>query len=298
MNYTVPFDFTCTGDPLALFNEIRLGASVPYAAYVRHGTRAYASLSPELFIEIDGTRIRTKPMKGTSVDARDLGSAKNRAEHLIIVDLVRNDLHKLCDDVRVPRQLEVERFPTFVTMTSTLEGTLKEGRRLDDIFAAMFPCGSITGAPKRSAIREIAACEAAPRGIAMGTIGFCDAQRRGTWNVAIRTLAIDTKQERGTVRIGGGIVADSTPSEEWAEILVKRRIFDRAADRASLIETMLARPDGSVPRLGRHLERLERSAFAFGLAVDMPEAEHAILSAAGSPRDVDELLRLEANSRP
>jgi len=237
-------------------------------------------------------------MKGTSVDARDLGSAKNRAEHLIIVDLVRNDLHKLCDDVRVPRQFEVERFPTFVTMTSTLEGTLKEGRRLDDIFAAMFPCGSITGAPKRSAIREIAACEAAPRGIAMGTIGFCDAQRRGTWNVAIRTLAIDTKQERGTVRIGGGIVADSTPSEEWAEILVKRRIFDRAADRASLIETMLARPDGSVPRLGRHLERLERSAFAFGLAVDMAEAEHAILSAAGSPRDVDELLRLEANSRP
>jgi len=171
VNYTVPFDFTCTGDPLALFNEIRLGASVPYAAYVRHGTRAYASLSPELFIEIDGTRIRTKPMKGTSVDARDLGSAKNRAEHLMIVDLVRNDLHKLCDDVRVPRQFEVERFPTFVTMTSTLEGTLKEGRRLDDIFAAMFPCGSITGAPKRSAIREIAACEAAPRGIAMGTIG-------------------------------------------------------------------------------------------------------------------------------
>lgn len=98
------------------------------------------------------------------------------------------------------------------------------------------------------------------------------------------------------MRIGGGIVADSTPSEEWAEILVKRRIFDRAADRASLIETMLARSDGSVPRLGRHLERLERSAFAFGLAVDMAEAEHAILSAAGSPRDVDELLRLEANS--
>ncbi|GAC1527499.1 MAG: aminodeoxychorismate synthase component I [Vulcanimicrobiaceae bacterium] len=270
VNYTVPFAFAFEGDPAALFARLRTSARVPFAAYVRHRERALLSLSPERFFELDGERLRTQPMKGTAAPEGTgaLRSAKNRAEHVMIVDLLRNDMHRICDRVDVAPLFSIETYPTFATMTSTLDGHLRDDVRLRDIFAALFPCGSVTGAPKVNAMREIARREGDVRGIAMGTIGYCDAPRRGQWNVAIRTATLDGAAGTGTVRVGGGIVADSTPAAEWAEILIKRRAFSAHAARVGLIETLRVDVDGAMPREAAHRERLARSAFALGIPHD------------------------------
>jgi len=297
VNHTVPFAFAYDGDPWALFCALRGRAAVAHAAFVRHGERAFASLSPELFLAFDGERVRTKPMKGTGTDERDLGSEKNRAEHVMIVDLLRNDLHKICRSVAVRALFEREHYPTFTAMTSTIEGNLGRPAHLAEVFASTFPGGSITGAPKRSAMGFVAACERAPRGIAMGTIGYCDPQRRGAWNVAIRTLSLDTASGRGEVRVGGGIVADSDAGSEWAEILVKRRVFDAQAERVSLIETMRLEAGGTIVRRLRHLARLEASAFALGLPFDAALAEARLNAVAARTRKTGALLRLTLDPR-
>ncbi len=295
VNYTVPFAFSYAGDPRRLFSRLRARANVPYAAYVRHGNRALLSLSPERFFEIDGAHVRARPMKGTATPGAPsaLASLKNRAEHVMIVDLLRNDLHRICERVDVAPLFEVEAYPTFATMTSTLDGMLREDVRLSDIFAALFPCGSITGAPKRSAMNEIARRERAPRGIAMGTIGYCDGPRRGQWSVAIRTADLDCATGRGTVRIGGGIVADSTADAEWAEVLVKRRVFASDARAVGLIETLRIEPRGTLLLADAHRERLARSAFALGIPHD--DARVAALFAAlrRTTRLAPALVRIE-----
>ncbi len=295
VNYTVPFTFAFAGDPAALFARMRAHARVPFAAYVRHGDRALLSLSPERFFELDGTHIRTRPMKGTSApDATaSLDSPKNRAEHVMIVDLLRNDMHRICTSVDVAPLFGVETYPTFATMTSTLDGRLRDDARLGKIFAALFPCGSVTGAPKASAMAQIGRRELAPRGIAMGTIGYCDGPRRGQWNVAIRTASLDCATGRGEVRIGGGIVADSTPAAEWAEILVKRRVFADLAPSVRLIETLRVETDGACVREAVHRARLARSAFALGIAYDDTRIARAFVALRATTRHAPTLARIE-----
>lgn len=294
VNYTVPFQFSYTGSARALAAALRARARVPYAAFVRHGERAIVSLSPERFFTIDGERIVTQPMKGTSLPEAThlLGEAKNRAEHVMIVDLLRNDLHRICDTVDVTGLLAIERFPTFATMTSTVVGQVRPDHGLREIFASLFPCGSITGAPKRSARAAIAHLEGAPRGIAMGAIGYCDAPRRGMWNVAIRTALLDERTRTGELRIGGGIVADSNARDEWAEIAIKRRAFDALATRVGLIETIVLAVDGSSPRMEAHFERLERSAFALGLPYDAERARHVFEDARRARATFPILIRI------
>lgn len=294
VNYTVPFHFTYDGDAETLAERLRERAGVPYAAFVRHGDRALVSLSPELFFSIDDERIETRPMKGTSrpEGSRALGDPKNRAEHVMIVDLLRNDLHRICADVRVEALMDVERYPTFATMTSRIAGKLPPARGLGEIFGALFPCGSITGAPKRSAMRTIARLERAPRGIAMGAIGFCDAPRRGMWSVAIRTASIDETTHTGELRIGGGIVADSHATSEWAEIAIKRRAFDALATRVGIFETIGVAVDGTSLRADAHLERFERSAFALGIAFDLARVRAAFDAARASCAGRASLVRL------
>ncbi len=295
VNYTVPFAFTFDGDVAALFAALRVRAHVPYAALVRHRGHAFVSLSPERFFSLDGDRITTQPMKGTAApNAREhLRSAKNRAEHVMIVDLLRNDMHRICDEVMVDPLFAIETFPTFATMTSTLVGHLRADVSLQAIFGALFPCGSITGAPKGSAMRAIAHAERAPRGISMGTIGYCDGSRRGTWSVAIRTAAIDETARRGELRIGGGIVADSDARDEWAEILVKRRAFDACARRVGLIETLRVEADGTLAREAAHCERLARAAFALGIPHDESRVADVLATLRGTPRARAMLARLE-----
>jgi para-aminobenzoate synthetase/4-amino-4-deoxychorismate lyase len=294
VNLTVPFTCSFAGDPLALFGSLVARAEVPHAAFVRHGARAIVSCSPELFLEFRGTTVLTKPMKGTSAPGarRELENAKNRAEHVMIVDLMRNDLGRLGPAPRTTGLFTIENYPTFATMTTTIASDLGDAFELAQVFAATLPGGSITGAPKHAAIAQIAQREKAPRGIAMGTIGFQDGRDGGVWNTAIRTLDIDTDRGEATIRIGGGIVGDSEPRAEWAEILVKRRVFDVVAPPVGIIETLRVTRDGTLVRLDRHLARLERTAFAFGLTLSVDAARAALLDAARTPRSADALLRL------
>jgi len=294
VNYTVPFAFTFGSNWGALFARLRAGAGVRYAASVRSHDRAIVSLSPELFLGFDGRHVWTRPMKGTSApdDTAQLDTPKNRAEHVMIVDLLRNDLHRVCDDVSVRALFDVERYPTFATAVTTIDGMLTAGRRFSDVVRATFPCGSVTGAPKISALGYVARTERAPRDVAMGSIGYCDPGPRGMWNVAIRTLDLDLATGVGTARVGGGIVADSNVTDEWAEILIKRRAFDALVRPFGLLETLRVEVDGTMPRLEAHLARLERSAFAFGITVDVKDVRELLLSSAKSSRTGPALARV------
>jgi para-aminobenzoate synthetase/4-amino-4-deoxychorismate lyase len=227
VNYSVPFAFAFEGEPFALFADLLAGGSYPHAAFIDMPACAIVSASPELFVALEAGRLVTKPMKGTAKagDARQLENPKNRAEHVMIVDLLRNDVHRISDDVAVERLCEIERYQHFSTMTSTIAGTIDPALSLRDIFAAMFPCGSVTGAPKVAAMQCIARTERRNRGIFCGAIGYIGPDRRASWNVAIRTATIDKASGRGRLAIGGGIVADSTVSGEWEEILTKLAPF-------------------------------------------------------------------------
>ena len=301
VNLTVPFAFSYSSGPNALFESLLARAKVAHGALIEHDDRAYLSLSPELFLRFEANgEIVTKPMKGTSRPEApgDLASAKNRAEHVMIVDLLRNDLHRICDDVNVERLFESERYPTFATMTSTIRGKLRHRVTLYEIFEATFPCGSITGAPKRSAMRTIAELEGAPRGIAMGSIGYLLPERAGVWNVAIRTIALDRRTKRAEVRIGGGIVADSEPRSEWAEILIKRGLFASHAEPVALFETLRA---GATPeQCISHVERMCDSAERLGIPFVRADVANAIVSAAGYPTSGapigPELVRVELSA--
>ena len=275
VNYTVPFALAMTGDPLALYARYARRTGAGYQAFVEDGDRAILSWSPELFLAFDGARIATKPMKGTAPLDRigELESDKNRAEHLMIVDLLRNDLHRVCDRVVVERLFDVERYPTFATMTSTIAGELRSGVSLGGVFRAAFPCGSVTGAPKLSAIRFIAECERSSRGVYCGSIGFLSPQRRGWWNVAIRTAQIDAASGIGRFDAGGGIVADSQAADEWDEVRLKARFLE--APDFAVLETFASRADDAVR--DAHIERMRASSTAFGIPFSADALRRALL---------------------
>lgn len=267
VNYTVPFDVGFSGDPFDLYRFLARRARAKYAAFVQHDDVSLVSLSPELFLRFDGTRVSTKPMKGTAPLSRieELANEKNRAEHVMIVDLMRNDLRRVCHDVRVPRLFEIERYPTFATMTSTITGTLAT-KSFAQIVRAAFPCGSVTGAPKLAAMQHIAQVEREPRGFYTGSIGFLSPKRRGWWNVPIRTLQFERGAAAARFDAGGGIVSDSSAQGEWAEIFLKMRVLSPAHDGFTIWETLRGGPDPS--DAGAHVERLAASAAKFGWTIE------------------------------
>ncbi len=271
VNYTLPFDFAFSGEPFDLYRRLAKQSGARYCAYVEDGDRALLSFSPELFLQFEGNRVLTKPMKGTASPgaAAELENAKNRAEHVMIVDLLRNDLHKVCSDVTVDELFSVEAYPTFATMTSTISGTLAPGTRLSEIFRATFPCGSVTGAPKRAAMTHIARFESQTREVYTGSIGYLIPERRGWWNVAIRTLQIDRTQCAGRLDAGGGIVSDSQAEEEWREVLLKTAFLKPALGVFACLETLRCGPEPSDVRA--HVERLRATAEHFGIAFDDTE---------------------------
>ncbi len=295
VNLTVPFAFRVVGDPRAAFDRIAAQAGPGYHAYVEDGSLALLSWSPELFLRFDGERICTKPMKGTApLDAiEELHDAKNRAEHVMIVDLLRNDLQRVCDDVRVDDAFTIERYPTFATMTATISGRPLAGTGLLDILRATFPCGSITGAPKKAAVAQIARIESQERGVYCGSIGFLSPQRCGWWNVAIRTAQIDLSSGIGRFDAGGGIVADSRAASEWDEVLLKARFLRPPDDGFTLWETLAS--DACETTLDAHLSRLAGSAAAVGIAFDAGalRAALALHARAGSER---RLLRVRLHA--
>ncbi|MFF7396379.1 aminodeoxychorismate synthase component I [Achromobacter sp. NPDC008082] len=236
VNFTQPLDVQYQGDAATLYRRIASRNPVAHGAFIQDGARTVLSFSPELFVRRDGPRLTTRPMKGTAPrhpdpveDARLgqelLASEKNRAENLMIVDLLRNDLGRLAEpgSVKVDALFSLERYPTVWTMTSTVSA-LAPDATLADVLTALFPCGSITGAPKIAAMRRIRQMETAPRGLYCGSVGWLAPNGDFSLNVAIRTLVLD-QNGHGVYSVGGGIVHDSDPAEEWQECHWKARIL-------------------------------------------------------------------------
>ena len=240
VNLTFPMLGTWSGDPVALFAALRSRQPAPYGAFVALGADTILSLSPELFFEARGASIRARPMKGTAprhaspVDdlrsASDLASSeKNRAENLMIVDLLRNDLSRISGlgSVRVTDLFTIERYPTLFQMTSGIEAQLRQNIRFPDLFRALFPCGSVTGAPKIRAMEVIHELEEYPRGVYCGSIGMLSPQGEARFNVAIRTLTLSASGT-ATYNVGSGLVFDSEAQSEYAECLLKAAFLDEA----------------------------------------------------------------------
>lgn len=236
LNYTFGMAVTTHGDPAALYRQLASRHPSAHAAYIEDETRTILSFSPELFLARHGTRVTTMPMKGTAPRFDDpmadrasahalQTSVKDRAENLMIVDLLRNDLGRLArpGDVHVDALFTLEAYPSVWTLTSTISAELGQ-TPLRDILSSLFPCGSITGAPKVAAMQHIRALEQTPRGMYCGAIGWLAPDGDFSLNVAIRTLVMDRPQT-GVYRVGGGIVHDSDPAREWEECLWKARVL-------------------------------------------------------------------------
>ncbi len=262
------------------------------------GPWTIASFSPELFFRLSGRHIHSRPMKGTARPGRDLEetqqiaeelkrSEKNRAENVMIVDMIRNDLGRIADpgSVDVPSLFEVEHHPTVVQMTSTVEAKIGAsfGSSFSAILQALFPCASITGAPKIAASKIIADLERRPRGVYTGAIGFAGPDRQARFNVAIRTAVIDHRTNSAEYGVGGGIVWDSVAEEEFRECETKATIVRRGRPDFDLLETLLWEPSRGPVLLDSHAERQRSSARHFGLA-SAPELATTVVRAVGAHR--------------
>lgn len=283
-NLTFSCEVPVAGHPCALFAGLRKRARAPYGALAWTGEDWLLSLSPELFFTRDGDELTAKPMKGTAPPDADpallKGDPKQRAENLMIVDLLRNDLSRvaLAGSVAVPELFTVQRYPTVQQMVSKVTATLLPDHDTVDVLAALFPCGSITGAPKLRAMEIIRDVEEIPRGPYTGAIGHINPDGTSTFNVAIRTLHLRPGAERATLGLGAGIVADSVPEAEWLECLAKGA-FVKSDRRFDLIETMGFDPDEGLLRLDAHMARMKRSADRFGFAFDRHAARNELQAA-------------------
>ena len=306
---TAPF----AGNPIELFLRMQSRQQGGWAAYLDLGPCCIASASPELFFHTAGDTIVSRPMKGTAPrgrwadeDRRQAAylaeSPKERAENVMIVDLIRNDLGRVAlpGSVRVPRMLEVERYPTVFQLTSTVAATLRPGVSLADIFTALFPCGSVTGAPKISACRLITQLERSPRGAYCGAVGYLAPNGTASFNVAIRTATVDRERRIVEYGAGGGITWDSVASAEHRELVAKAAIATEPAPVFNLVET-LRLDGGNYPRLSRHLDRLLASAGYFGFAADRLGVEQSLARAAADcgpgPHRVRLLLATDGSIR-
>lgn len=317
--------FPVLGDPRALYEDLLAASGAGHCGYVDDGDCQIISLSPELFFDLaaDGT-ITVRPMKGTAArrlpgdGASDMveriwlaGSAKDRAENLMIVDLIRNDLSRIGDGVAVSDLFKVETYPTLHTMVSTVTARKRPDAGVAAVLKALFPCGSVTGAPKIRAMEILHGLESSPRGAYCGAVGCFSPDGSARFNVAIRTLTV--RMGRGELGIGGGVVQDSAAASEYAECLLKARFLERAP--LHLIETFRwvgpetaegpadlspgptpqgradkrgPRPGYGFTRLERHLGRMEASARLFQMPYATPAAmlalDAALAGKAGAQR--------------
>ena len=266
-------------DPFYLFLQLTDAQQSSYGAYLNTGRYAICSASPELFFELDGDRLRSRPMKGTASRGQTLAadriqaerlhhSVKNRAENVMIVDMVRNDMARVAEigSVRVLRLFEIERYPTVLQMTSTVECRTRAS--LPEIFTALFPCASVTGAPKIRTMQIIRDLEPGPRGVYTGAIGFVAPGRRARFNVAIRTVVVDTVAGEAEYGTGSGIVWESDSAEEYQECRLKARILTVMPRAFDLLESLLWTPESGCFLLERHLDRLRDSAEYFDFPFD------------------------------
>ncbi len=286
VNYTLRHRFRFAGDAKTSFADLCRTQPTPYAAFIDTGRYQILSASPELFFDLRDRVLTTRPMKGTASRGRwweeDEAakhalrvSAKERAENLMIVDLLRNDMGMVArtGSVRVRSLFDVETLGTVHQLTSTIQAELRAGIGMVALFQALFPCGSVTGAPKRRTMEIIAGQEKSPRGVYTGCIGYVSPGGDARFSVAIRTIVIDSATGRGELGIGSGITYESRAEAEYAECLAKGRFARQKPREFQLIESLLFEEGTGYFLLERHLERLARSAayFAFPLAPDAAE---------------------------
>lgn len=304
VNFTFPIDLTIYGDPGRVFMQLAQAQPTAHAVYVDMPEYQALSLSPELFFTVSGDQITVRPMKGTAPRCAEhladqaqadrlRASEKNRAENLMIVDLLRNDLGRVAipGSVTVDALFEVEAYPTVHQMTSTVSARLAK-KNLLDIIRGLFPCGSVTGAPKVAAMKQIGEWENAPRGLYTGTIGWAINERIRA-NVAIRTILLDppmtanTAMRTGVLGVGSGIVWDSVAAEEYAECLLKSEFLLRPDPGFTLFETLRLElpPDALAdtlplveiyPQVWRHAQRLASSSHALGFDFHSGAFEQAL----------------------
>ncbi len=282
VNYTFRLGGQLFGHPLSLYETLRARQPVRYGAFIETETRTVLCFSPELFIKNEGGVITAKPMKGTlskaQGGAQDLANnEKDRAENLMITDLIRNDLGRICEtgSIAVPKLFEVEEVGSVYQMTSTITGELRAEISLFEILKASFPCGSVTGAPKKRTMEIIRELEPAPRNLYCGSIACFEPNGDFQMNVVIRTLEIDT-QGHCEMGIGSGVTIDSNAKLEWQECAAKAGFITGVPSPVGLIETM-RHENGRVALLAAHLERMQSSAAALRMTFDRRAVEQEIV---------------------
>ncbi len=281
VNYTFKFSFDFTGSIAGLYRDLRRSQPVPFGCAIKREDRHILSFSPELFFRVDNGTIKARPMKGTLKRGRFWeedesnskflrNDVKNRSENVMIVDLLRNDLSRLVAEtgggtVTVDSLFDVEKYRTVLQMTSSITAARTKESRVTpaQMLSALFPCGSVTGAPKIRTMEIIDELEKEQRGVYTGAIGYFSPTGDAVFNVPIRTIAIDGT--RGEMGIGSGIVSDSAPEDEWSECLLKARFLTNPLPEFELIETMFCDPATGILYESEHMERLMSSARYFNI---------------------------------
>ena len=296
VNYSFRQRAKFAGDPYSAFAALTTHHAAPYAAFINTGQFAISSLSPELFFQMDGETITCRPMKGTAPRGKThreddrlssdlINSVKDRAENLMIVDMIRNDLGRIADSgsVRVDELFRLETYETLFQMTTDVSAHTKAS--LIETLRALFPSASITGAPKVNTMKLIRELEQEPRGIYTGSIGHIAPNRKAQFNVAIRTLTLDLKAHEASYGTGSGIVWDSEPEREYAECFTKTRVVSDSFHSFELLETMRWSPAGGFDLLESHLARLKRSASYFLFPFHETEIRNKLDTYAGEKLD-------------
>ena len=311
VNYTFKYKFDFSGSIYRFYKDLKAKQSVSYSALIKTASYSILSLSPELFFRKHKDHIEVRPMKGTLDRGRDLRedmrnmdrlnqSLKNRSENVMIVDLLRNDLGRIsrAGTVRTKKLFEVERYETLLQMISVVKSKLKKDISLYDLFKAIFPSGSVTGAPKISTMKIINSLEGEPRRVYTGSVGFFAPDGKSVFNVAIRTALIDNKTKKGEMGIGSGIVIDSDADREFEECYLKANFITKNRRDFKLIETMLWKPDKGYFLLKPHLERIKSSAEYFNFRFDGKYIERQLRRLGrGFKNDQDYRIRLLLDRR-
>ena len=286
INHTFRITGETYGDPLALYARLRDRQPGRFGAFIAQDSNFILSQSPELFIQRQGNTLKAMPMKGTASALSDSADhlskdTKNQAENVMIVDLLRNDLSRLAlpGTVTVPQLFEVARHGDVLQMTSTVQAEVKPGIQLQDVLSAVFPCGSVTGAPKKRSMEIIHELEAEDRAYYCGALGWLDPSGDFAFSVPIRTIEIDrnldTNASAFTLGVGAGITIDSEAEKEWEECHIKAAFLSELPSEIGLFETILVRK--STPQhLERHLDRLAHSAKALGIPFHLPDIQKVI----------------------
>lgn len=284
-NLTFGCDVPFAGDPLALYRRLRAASAAAWGGVVRLPDRWLLPLSPEQFFTLRNGVIEAKPMKGTA--PRDAApetltaDAKSRAENLMIVDLLRNDLARVAvaGSVAVPELFAVERFPTLQQMVSRVTARLAPGLDAVDVLRTIFPCGSVTGAPKIAAMLALRELEPEPRGAYTGAMGWIEPGGDASFNVLIRTLEIGPEARPARLGLGSGLVVDSCLRDEWDECLSKGAFVTRSMPAVDLLETMRFDPEEGIVELDRHLDRLGKAATTLGFRYNRHAARNELQAA-------------------